>query len=269
MPVVNEYLGRHAISTAYFLAAIRASTRKFQIANRCGWRTAFFFALVSGCGLCDAAPMLQVSRGAWQGLSDEERAVIQRDHVVEINEPGTFGVIIDTQGVDESTPGTTGGAALGGAIAEASYIDRAFKPGNNYSAKNQLGITILGAMLGSTLDKPAVQQYHFRYALKLSNGEIQSFDSVQASAFRHPTGLCLSIPDLSPISQGICTQTSEDLRRVLILASVGIPATLGTPIGQPAANAQAGASQVICRLGNLAPVTTTAEKCSIIGGVAQ
>jgi hypothetical protein len=243
--------------------------RNFQLANRRGRSAAFFVALVSTWGMCCAGPMLQVSRVAWQGLSDEERAIIQQSNVVEIKEPGTFGTIIDTQGVDESTPGTTGGAVLGGAIAEASYIDRAFKPGNNYSAKNQLGVTILGAMLGSALDKPAVQQYHFRYALKLSNGEIQSFDSVQASAFRHPTGLCLSIPDLSPISQSICTQTTEDLRRAFTPVSAGTSPTAGATTLQPVKNVQSEPPHVTCRLGNLAPVVTSTEKCLAIGGVAQ
>lgn len=115
-----------------------------------------------------------------------------------------FGIVIDNQGINESSPGTNGGAFLGSAIGNAAYIDHSFRPGNNYSALTQLGAGIIGAILGSQLDSPAVSQYHFRYALRLHNGEIVYRDSVQQDAFRHPAGVCLRIADLRPVLQYLC-----------------------------------------------------------------
>lgn len=98
-------------------------------------------------------------------------------------EQDTFGTIIDNQGVNESTSGTSGGAILGGAVANAAYIDNAIK-GGNYSAKNQLAVGILGAVLGSTLDSKPNAQYHFRYAVRLGNGNIKYFDETKKNRVR-------------------------------------------------------------------------------------
>ena len=59
-----------------------------------------------------------------------------------------YGIVIDNQGVNESSAGTNGGALLGSALGNAAYIDRSFRPGNNYSAVTQLGVGIFGAILG-------------------------------------------------------------------------------------------------------------------------
>lgn len=213
--------------------------------------------------------LLRVSAVAWRSLTPEERAAVQRVRVVEIREAGTYGVIVDTQGVDESTPGTTGGAALGAAFAEASYIDRALQPGNSYSAKTQLGVTLLGALAGSALDSRPVPRFHLRYAVKLADGEIRMVDAMQADAFRLPTGMCVSLPDLAQIGQSACTHSADDLRRLYVGTQDAAPAaSLLTPL--PTESRVAPASlplgRVSCRLGSLPPVQTTPEKCSSIGG---
>ena len=204
---------------------------------------------------------LTVSRAAWEGLSPDERAILQNHRVINVREAGTYGLVIDNQGVDQSQPGTTSGAYLGSTVSQAAYIDRAFRGNNNYSALGQVGMGILGAVIGSTLDRPPVQQYQFRYALKLSNGEIASFDSVQYHAFRHPAGICLSIPDLSPISQSVCNHTSDDLRRLHLVAA------LTPPVNRLAVPLTPQSSLVQCKAGNQPPFSTTAEVCKTIGGI--
>lgn len=218
-----------------------------------------------------AQELLRFSRSAWSELTNDERAAIQRLHVVEIKEPGAFGIIVDTQGVNESTPGTSGGATLGGAIAEAAYIDRAFKPGNSYSAKSQLGAALLGAIVGSAMDAPPVQRFHFRYAIKLSNGEIQSHDSVQSSAFRLPAGICVGLPDLTQLPQAVCLGTASDIRRMYFPQQASPAPSSETPIAERLSVQlpPAPTSLVSCKAGSLAPVQTTQEKCNLIGGTAQ
>jgi hypothetical protein len=220
------------------------------------------------CGVCHSQETLKVSRTAWDGLSADERASIQATRLVDVRDAGTFGLVIDNQGINESMPGSTAGSALGGSLAEAAYIDHAFKPGNNYSAKNQLAVGIIGAVVGSTLDKPAVRQFHFRYSVKLESGEIRTLDTVQQSAFRHPVGLCVSVPELTQLPQGLCTNTVADVRRLYVAsAPTQIPASTapeGAPPGVTSTTPAPGA--VMCKLGNLAPVPTSETKCKAIGG---
>ena len=115
-----------------------------------------------------------------------------------------YGTAFDNQGIDQSSAGTSGGAMVGSALGSAAYIDRAFRPGNNYSAVAQLGAGLLGALVGSQLDRQPVSQFRVRYALRRRDGEIVSRDSVQQDAFRHLVGMCLRIADLLPVSQTLC-----------------------------------------------------------------
>jgi hypothetical protein len=235
------------------------------------WTLACLFAMASVD--VSAQDIIKVSRPAWDGLSSAERASIQSTKIVEARDVGTYGTIVDNQGVDESTPGTTSGAALGAAMGRAAYIDHAFKPNNDYSAKNQVGATILGAIIGSTLDKPAVQRFHFLYAVKLADGEIKFLDTVQGNAFRHPAGLCVSVPDLAQLPQSVCNYTAADLRRAYLPADVIPAASTHEAVKLPLAASASVADRAVtpggvvtCKLGNLQPISTTAEKCNAIGG---
>lgn len=222
-----------------------------------------------------AQQLIKISQSAWLALMPTEREFIQKKHIVELAEQDAFGVIIDNQGVNESTSGTTGGANLGGAIANAAYIDNAIK-GGNYSAKNQLAVGILGVMLGSTLDSKPNAQYHYRYAVRLGSGNIKYFDETKSDPFRHPAGICVSVPNIVLIDQQLCVQTAALLRTTYL----GVPAekvaevsAVATPITFEKAAAQGGtldigssSAQVNCKLGTLAPVRTSAEKCELIKG---
>ncbi len=214
--------------------------------------------------------MVKVAEHAWTGLTAEERATIQKSYVVQISPSGSFGVIIDNPGMDESRPGTTGGAQLGAAFADAAYIDQAFKPGRNYSAKENLGYALLGAVIGSAMDQRPTRQYRFRYAVRLGSGEIRYYDEVKGDAFRQPTGICVMVPGLGLADQSLCQQDAATLRAKYLGAttapapavSVAIPA-LPTSVVAPAIS---GDELIQCRLGTVPPVRTTAEKCALIGG---
>lgn len=164
-------------------------------------KRAFVLFVAMFCVGANAQESIKILRQAWKDISIDERNTIQQKYSVDLRDGNAYGLIIDNQGVNESTPGTSGGAVLGGAVGNAMYIDRAFKPGGNYSATTQLAAGILGAVIGSSLDKPANAQFHFRYALKLSSGDIVYRDSIQLDSFRHPAGMCLELSTLSPASQ--------------------------------------------------------------------
>jgi hypothetical protein len=229
----------------------------------------FFWLLACGNSVA-FADVVNVLVPAWNGLTDSEKAAIKKSHLINVRPADAFGLVVDTQGVNESTPGSSAGAAIGASFAEAAYIDHAFKPGNNYSAKNQLAIGILGALVGSTMDRPAVAQYHYRYAIKMSDGEIGYRDAVQSDPFRHAAGVCLDLSNLTPAPQIMCRQTTDDIRRKYL--AEGRPPTVPPPIlsaspapvERPAAPQASG--KLECKAANVAPVFVTPEQCISIGG---
>ena len=239
------------------------------------WRKVLYVMFASFIATdVSAQQLIKVSQAAWLELMPTEREFIQKQYIVNLAEQNTYGIIIDNQGVNESTSGTTSGANLGGAIANAAYIDNAIK-GGNYSAKNQLASGILGAMLGSSLDSKPNAQYHYRYAVKLGSGNIEYFDEVKSDPFRHPVGVCISVPTISLVEQQLCTQTAATLRATylnmptaqVVVAPVAAPITSSNAAEQRIAkNLSTSSPQVNCKLGTLAPVRTSAEKCELIKG---
>lgn len=218
------------------------------------------------------AQHLKVSRSAWDGLQPGEREAIQAGQVVEVYENETYGLVMDAQRADRSDPGTNAGAVLGSMGAQAAYIDRALG-GHGYSALAQLGVGLLGGFAGSALDRPPERRYQHRYALRMADGEIRYADVSSPDPFRHPPGVCLSLPALRPIGQSVCAHGSDDLRKRFLRAPDMAPAL---PIASPNAElpgapyaASGGPDHGLCRLGSLAPVPTTADKCSAIGGSFQ
>ena len=212
------------------------------------------------------AQSIVVSRSAWEALTADERAAIQNHHVVDARDGASYGEIVDAQGIDQSTPGTKDGSTLGAAIGNAAYIDRAFKPDNNYSAKTQLAAIVLGAVIGSALDKPAQAQFRFRYAIRLASGEIEYRDIIQTELFRHPVGICIDLNLLEKVPQSLCIANSDGLRaRYLKEAAKKSLATTPqtTAIVEPAVKSE---SSVQCKPANLAAITTTREKCLLING---
>jgi hypothetical protein len=254
--------------------------------SRTAWPFAFFVVGATAAAVGHAQSLLVVTPTVWAALAQDEKDSIQKRYLVQVPDAESFGVILDTQGVNESTPGTTAGAELGSAVASATYIDKAIN-NQNYSAKSHLGLAILGGLLGSALDKPAVQQFHYRYAVKFLSGNVKYFDVVSSDPFRHPAGVCVLLPTVTLASeQGLCTQTLAMFRaRYLGLASAPAPAGApalfqpqpeGTDLpaaGQPAQSVPPAAAPLLpmpelvsCKLGTLAPVRTTAQKCALING---
>ena len=221
-----------------------------------------------------AQQLIKVSQSAWLELTSTERELIQKKHIVDLLDQDAFGVILDNQGVNESTSGTTLGANLGGSIANAAYIDNAIK-GGNYSAKNQLAIGIIGAIVGSTLDRRPNAQYHYRYVVKLNSGNIKYIDEVTSDPFRHPVSICVSVPNITLINQQLCTQSAAIMRSMYLDSSaIKVPVAISLEPVTRSENAalilssDAGALQPLinCKLGTLAPVKTSAEKCELIKG---
>lgn len=156
---------------------------------------------------------LKVAKSAWEGLSEAERSRISGQWNVTSLEPRAYGFIIDSQVLNESSTGTSGGATLGSALAQSTYIDRSFRAGSQYSASNQLALGLAGAIVGSSLDRSPVVQYRTRYSIRFADGNIQMTDEVKGDPFRLPVSMCVQYPSLDFSDQTLCLQTPESLRQ--------------------------------------------------------
>lgn len=157
-------------------------------------------------------PVFLVGRLVWDELLPEERSRIEAVAELRLLEADRYGLVMDVQGADNSTPGTTGGAALGGAAASAMYLDRGIR-NNNYSATAGLAIGLLGAALGSSMDSGPTKSFQFRYTVQLGDAEIRYFDESKSTSFRHSVGVCLTVPELTLVSVQVCRQTVASIRQ--------------------------------------------------------
>lgn len=238
---------------------------------------ALFTAGLAASLSVNAQSLLKVSSNAWAGLSLSEQATLQRQYLIEPMPSVSFGTIIDNQGQDRSTPGSNVGSNLGQAIGSATYIDSAFRSSGNYSAKNHLAATIIGGLLGSALDQRPQSLFQFRYAIRLADGNVAYFDATSTEPFRHPTGVCVSLPTVSLLpDQSLCIQSAEYLRTRYLGGNQIHPSTTSQPAPstenhqkmEPISNAVPTTSVglILCKAGSIAPVSTTIEKCALING---
>lgn len=153
-----------------------------------------------------AAPALQVSQHIWLEFSISEKAIIlSKFPQIETIPSETIGVIQSVQTVNRSTAATNSGAALGGSLGQALYIDNAFRGNStNYSATAQLGVALLGAAVGSSLDTAAQNRFIFNYGVKTLDGEIREVRVEAGDEFTRPVGQCVFFPLISPAPAGLC-----------------------------------------------------------------
>ena len=217
-------------------------------------------------------PALKVAAPAWLGLSEADRFAIQQKYVVESIAGDNFGIIIDAQGANRSTPGSNAGVTFGEAIGSASYIDRSFNHGN-YSAKNHLGAMLLGGLIGAALDSKPQSLYQFRYTIKNGNGNIAYQDTYASDPFRHSPGVCVQLPEVTVVpEQHLCSQTTNTLRDAYVSSvSKGTGSAQNQPISSTTTESESkerSPMEIIkCKIGNLAPIDTTSNKCKIVNGV--
>ncbi|WP_162801276.1 hypothetical protein [Azospirillum brasilense] len=158
-------------------------------------------------------PVLTVSTVVWFALTDGERDTVRDRYDVNVSELANYAIILNVQGVDESTPGTIGGSALGGSLGSAMYVDSAFRgPSINYSATSHLGASLLGAVIGSSMDREAQRSFRFRYSVKDGAGNINQFDRVSSEPFHQPVGACVEVASLTIVASSYCAMDLSSFR---------------------------------------------------------
>ncbi len=152
----------------------------------------------------------------WDSFSSDEQQTIESKFEILSLPSNGYGIVIDVQGQDQSSLGTNGGAAIGGAVASAAYLDHALRGGNSYSAGAGLAIGLIGAAIGSSMDRAPSSQFQFRYTVKHGDDEIAYFDEIKSTAFRHSVGVCLLTPSLTMVSLKVCNQTIESAQKIYL-----------------------------------------------------
>lgn len=213
--------------------------------------------------------LVYVSDKVWRQLTEEDKKLIQANHIVSIVDSKSFGKILNAQGLNQSTQATQGGALLGEAIASAQYVDRSFQSSfDDYSAMGHLGAVLLGGLIGSTLDAPATSKYLFRYTVENGDGDVVIHDINSTEPFHLSPGLCVQIPTLQLKSnQKICSQTTESLLAEHKRSSEPVKLNQVEYKESEVADNKKEKGLIRCQLGNLVPILTTEIKCRSINGV--
>jgi outer membrane lipoprotein SlyB len=185
-----------------------------------------------------------------------ERNAIQQLKVVSVIADDAAGTIIDAQTLNSSDPGTNAGGQLGSAIGSAAYVDNAFKGNDwNYSAKTHLGASLVGAFLGSALDRPPTAAFTTRYAVRTLDGQVKTITQTKDNAFRQSIGVCVTLPDLELTDQSVCGTPAA--------APIAVPAMAASqPDTVRPQTVVTSQDDVLCKFGVTAPIRTTEDKCN-------
>ena len=219
---------------------------------------------------------IRIAEPIWEALQNQERRTLSEKFLVEVVSASSAGVIIDAQMMNASTPGSNAGSQLGGAYGRAAYIDNAFKKDSiDYSAKKDVTATLLGSVIGGLLlDSAPQNRFITQYTLKTLSGEIRYFEDVKQTPFRQSVGLCVSTIDLSPVEQGLCSQTVEQIRNLYLnkekqneLVSQNPKSTDVQKITEPKKGNKAEENKVRCKFGTSTPVMLDRDKCIQAQGV--
>ena len=204
---------------------------------------------------------LDVPEHIWNDLSSENQIQLSQKFDIRIHNKISYGTLVNSQVLDKSSRGTNAGASLGSAYAQSRYIDNAFS-GNSidYSATKQLGAGLLGAVVGSLIDKPSESKFITRYTVQLANNEIQTFDQTSSEVeFTSNAGLCVLTNPVRPANQSLCNMTKRELL-LTDVTSLTKNEQNSLQINSPISN------KVKCKIGNNAPTLINKNLCLSANG---
>lgn len=154
---------------------------------------------------------LSVNRELFVQLSQEQQDRLSEKYNLHFYEPNQIGIVTDRQIRNLSTPGSNFGAELGGAVGATAYVSKATP--SSYSLKNDVGNTLLGAVVGAMLlNQQPVQRYQIRYTVKLRNGDLTQVDHIFGSPIGEGAGVCINTSNAQRLDQSFCTMTLSDFR---------------------------------------------------------
>jgi hypothetical protein len=170
-------------------------------------------------------PTIELPQRIASNLGQRELEAIESKNILVKIPDESYGVVIDVQGQDMSTPGSTMGSFLGAEYARRQFNDRFFQDQHNriqqgqsvtpYSSTGSMKAQILGAIIGSGMDVAPTQMYKFRYSIRTGDSRIVSRDILSNEPFRLSRGTCINVATLQPFQQQVCEWDVEQYRTPL------------------------------------------------------
>ena len=221
--------------------------------------------LFSGSAATAAGDILNISASIWAALTQPEQDTLKKLYLVSVAENSRYGTIVDVQGIDESTPGSNSGSELGARVGSAIYTNSNTK---NYSSSANAGAALLGAVIGSALNTPAVNQYHFRYTIRDGAGGVAQFDQLAREPFHQPIGMCVLLPSVSAVSSAFCDADVATFRRTYLTVQATPGAAWLVPAGVQTAPkvgqlAPPGSDDLVrCKIGMSGVISVSRLRCN-------
>ena len=154
---------------------------------------------------------LIIPKDLYDQLSNKEQQSLSDKYKLDFYKSSDIGIVTDRQVRTINTPGSNAGAEIGGAVGTAAYINKVTP--SNYSMKNDLSSTAVGALVGALLmNKNATTQYVTTHTIKLRNGDVKTFEDMANKPTGEGIGTCVRIPVVVAIDQSFCTMTMTEFR---------------------------------------------------------
>lgn len=196
--------------------------------------------------------ILLVNEAVFIQLSSDDQDKIRIGHPsMQVVPMQLTGTLVSHQVVDTSKPGTTVGSQLGSAIAQAAYIDQARL--GNYSAVSQIGVGLVGALVGSSLDQSTQKGYLINYGIKLIDGSVKAILTRSADGIAAPVGQCVFVDDATEAPPYLC---ADNLVSFLQRAR-----TLNADKG-----GKGRGTHVVCQVSGVGAIQLSREDCSKLSG---
>lgn len=206
---------------------------------------------------------VDVTEKVWSQFSVSERAaILARDIEIAIVPSTQVGTVQSAQLVNRSTAGTNSGAVMGSVVAQSMYIDNRLRDrGSNYSATAQVGMGILGAALGSSLDRAPVRRFIINYGIQTLDGELAQVLVESGDEFVAPTGRCVYLPSVEPAPSSLCNNDK--------LAFLSRLSVLGQADPNAIVSEQPTGINVNCRVPAVGLMSLDRSMCSQLNGTIE
>lgn len=195
--------------------------------------------------------ILLVNEAIFVQLSSDDQDKIRIGHPsMQVVPMQLTGTLVSHQVVDSSKPATTAGSQLGSAFAQAAYIDQARL--GNYSAVTQIGVGLVGALVGSSLDQSAQKGFLINYGIKHIDGSVKATLTRSVDGIAAPIGQCVYVDDATEAPPYLCADNLVSfLQRARALNADKGGKGRGTTVG--------------CQVSGVGTIQLSREDCSKLG----
>lgn len=218
--------------------------------------------------LVGAESLLHIPNTIWNGLTDDERKIISNNYIVSEVEDRRYGKVISSHIENNSYINNNSMSNLGSLLGQASYIDDNW---DSYSAKDQVLAGVLGALVGSALDKKTEINIIATYTVEFLDGSVKDIKVRQKNSHLYGFGVCLDTKHIVSANSFYCRKNyvEEILSEIYENKEVNFPDRIEKDIKTVRIQDESenpSESNVTCKLGNGEPFITTKSICMKVKG---